>query len=196
MPAEEKKNKRIESNYYVEGYATTWQPYKLLENSEGEIFEQFTREAFIGCDMSDIIMQYDHSGKVLARQSNRTLIVEPDEKGLFVCADLGLSQAAKDLYEEVGNGLITRMSWSFLPGDFYFEKSTRTIIHTKVKKIFDVSAVSIPANDATSIYARSFADGAISKAMQELQEREIKRKLLILKLKLEGFTNEHEIGRN
>ena len=187
MPAEQNQRKRIDSNYYVEGHATTWEPYQLLENSDGEIFEQFTREAFIGCDMSDVIMQYDHSGKVLARQSNKTLIVEPDETGLFVCADLGRSQAAKELYEEISNGLITRMSWSFLPGDYYFEKSTRTLIHTKIKKIFDVSAVSIPANDTTSIYARSFANGAIGEAMQELQERENKKKLLNLKLKLEGF---------
>lgn len=187
MQTEETTSKRIKSNYYVEGYATTWLPYKLYDDKSGPIFEQFTKEAFSECDMSDIIMQYDHAGKVLARLSNGTLIVEPNDRGLFICADLGRSTSAKELYEEISNGLITKMSWGFLPGDFHFNKDSRTIIHTKVKKIFDVSAVSIPANDTTNISVRSFTDGAISKVMQEMQERKIK--VLNLIFKLEGITN-------
>lgn len=186
------EQKRIDSNFYVEGYATTWNRYLLWDYENEPIYEQFTREAFIGCDMSDIILQYDHQGKVYARQTNKTLIVEPDGNGLFICADLSKSRGAQDLYEEISNGLITRMSWGFMPGDYHFDKETRTIIHTKVKKIFDVSAVSIPANDTTDIHARTFANGEICRVMQELQERETLRQKLLLKIKLQGVIDNEQ----
>lgn len=38
--------------------------------------------------MSDVILQYDHEGRVYARTSNGTLLIEPDEHGLFIAADL------------------------------------------------------------------------------------------------------------
>ena len=138
----------------MEGYAATYEPYLLFETVEGPVYEQFTREAFASCDMSDVIMQYDHQGKVFARKSNGTLIVESDDKGLFICADLSKSSGSKDLYEEISSGLVTKMSWGFLPGDpgdYYFDQPTRTLIHKRVKKIYDVSAVSIPANQDTEI---------------------------------------------
>lgn len=181
------EQKRLDSNFYTEGYATTWQRYVLYEDLEGPVYEQFTKDAFIGTDMADVIMQYDHQGRVFARISNKTLIVEPDDNGLFVAADLSKSENAKGLYEEISNGLITKMSWGFAPGEYYFDKASRTIIHTKVKKIYDVSAVSIPANDTTDIHARSFVDGEINKMMQELQERKNIELRLRLKLKLGGF---------
>ena len=181
------EQKRLDSNFYTEGYATTWQRYVLYEDLEGPVYEQFTKDAFIGTDMADVIMQYDHQGRVFARISNKTLIVEPDDNGLFVAADLSKSENAKGLYEEISNGLITKMSWGFAPGEYYFDKASRTIIHTKVKKIYDVSAVSIPANDTTDIHARSFVDGEINKMMQELQERKNAELRLRLKLKLGGI---------
>ena len=50
----------------------------------------------------------------------------------------------------------------------------RTI--TRIKKLFDVSAVSIPANDATSISARSFAEGVIDEAKKEILAAEKRRR--------------------
>lgn len=178
-------NKRIDSNYYVEGYAATYEPYILYEDDEGPVYERFERDCFAGCDMSDVIMQYDHTGSVMARQRNKTLIVEADEHGLFICADLSKSEAARNLYEEISNGLVDRMSWAFIPREFFYDKDTRTLVHKKVKKIFDVSAVSIPANDGTNINARSLIDGEIEKVKQELLER--KKKEVLLKMKLGGF---------
>ena len=174
----------FDSNYIVSGYATTFEPYEFYEDEGGIIYEKFDRNCFVGCDMSDIIMQYDHSGKVLARQSNKTLIVQPDDKGLFVCADLSKSNAAKDMFEEIQNGLITRMSWGFMPGKWYYDDTTRTIVHTQISKIFDVSSVSIPANQDTEIHARALFDGEINRMRQELSERELNKKKLNLKLKL------------
>lgn len=133
--------------------------------------------------MSDVIMQYDHQGKVLARKSNSTLIVETDKNGLFICADLSKSQAAKDMYEEISNGLVTRMSWAFTVADEDYNRETRTRTIKKVKKVYDVSSVSIPANDGTEISARSYFNGVIEKEKQELLNR--KKQLLKIKLLLE-----------
>lgn len=133
--------------------------------------------------MSDVIMQYDHQGKVLARKSNSTLIVETDNNGLFICADLSKSQAAKDMYEEISNGLVTRMSWAFTVADEEYNRETRTRTIKKVKKVYDVSSVSIPANDGTEISARSYFNGVIEKEKQELLNR--KKQLLKIRLLLE-----------
>ncbi len=183
MATQPKSEKRFDSAYYVEGYAARFEPYVLYETSEGPVHERFERDCFVGCDMSDVIMQYDHSGRVYARQSNNTLYLNVDDEGLFIAADLSSTEGSKQLYEDISAGLITKMSWAFVPLEYRFDKDTRTIVYTKIKKIYDVSAVSIPANDSTSINARAFADGEIERMAQELRNRE----KLALKLKLGGF---------
>lgn len=168
----------------MEGYATTFDsPYLLYEIDGVKYYEVIDRNALIGADMSDIIMQYDHSNKVFARKSNNTLIVEPDNHGLFICADLSKSVAAKDMYEEISNGLVTRMSWAFTVAEDDYNRETRTRTIKKVKKVYDVSAVSVPANSETEISARSFFDGVIEKEKQELLECETRKQLELAKAK-------------
>lgn len=176
-----------QKSYKVEGYATTFEPYVLWEDEDGAVYESFTAECFKNCDMSDVIFQFNHEGRVFARQSNGTLQLDVDEHGLHVVADLGSTEASRAMFEDIASGLVTKMSWGFLPKDYSYNRKTRTIEHRSVKKIFDVSAVSIPANNDTQIEARSFVDGEISKAAQELREQEQKRKALELKIKLAGF---------
>ena len=187
------EQKRIESDYYVEGYAARFEPYVLYEDADGPIYERFEPGCFAGADMSDIIMQYDHNGKVMARTSNGSLIVEVDETGLFTAADLGRTEAARDLYSEIKAGMVTKMSWRFSVGDYYYDKDTRTIVHRSVKKVYDVSAVSIPANDNTEINARSWVDGVIDLAARSEAELEERRRKLRLKIKLlkEARNNEN-----
>lgn len=175
--------KRIDTEYYVEGYAARFEPYVLYETPDGPIQERFEPGCFAGCDMSDIIFQLNHQGTVMARLSNQSLIVEPDETGLFVAADLGRTEAARRLYEEISTGMITKMSWGFILGDYEYDRDSRTIIHKSIKKIFDVSAVSIPANGNTEINARSWADGVIDLAARSeaaLEERRRKLRLRIM----------------
>jgi HK97 family phage prohead protease len=183
MFAPAQATKRIESDCYVEGYATTYEPYVLYDTPDGPIYERFERGCFDNCDMSDIIFQLNHQGTVFARMSNGSLIVEPDDVGLFTAADLGRTSGARNLYEEIDAKMITKMSWGFILGDYYYDEATRTIVHKTVKKIFDVSAVSIPANQNTEINARSWADGVIDLAARseaELDERRRKLRLKIL----------------
>lgn len=166
-------NKRFDSEFYVEGYASTFNdPYVLFEDWDGnEYREIISTDAFKEADMSDVIMQYDHEGKVLARMSNGTLIVEPDAHGLFIAADLGGSQAARDLYEEISNGLVTRMSWAFSVGADEYDRDSKTTTITRVKKVYDVSAVSLPADPNTEISARNLLNGVIEQSRKELARR-------------------------
>lgn len=182
-------SQRLDSDYYVEGYATTFEPYELYEYDGIKYYEQIDRHAFDDADMSDVIMQYDHEGRVMARQSNSSLIVEPNDDGLFICADLSKSDASRSLYEDIQNELVTRMSWAFTISEDAFDKETRTRTILRVNKVYDVSAVSIPANQDTLISARSFFDGVIEEEKQELLER--KKQQLKLKIKImEEFGNE------
>ena len=167
----------------VEGYATTFnQPYELMRAKDMIVTEQVDPEAFSETDMSDTIMQYDHTGRVFARVKNGTLRLEPDAHGLKVIADLGGTEIGRQLYEEIRGGYTDKMSFGFtVTGD----KRTRTkdadgntvILRTitKVGRLFDVSAVSLPANDATEISSRSIGDGLIAEVQEEVrteQERQ------------------------
>ena len=181
MPQEQAR-KRIDCTRYVEGYAARFEPYVLYDLEDGPIYETFERGCFAAADMSDIIMQYDHTGKVMARTGNGSLIVEATADGLFVAADLGRTQAAQDLYADIAAGMVTKMSWRFTPGDYYFDETTRTIVHRTVRKIYDVSAVSIPANDNTEINARAWVDGEIAQAARREAELDERRRKLRLKI--------------
>jgi HK97 family phage prohead protease len=138
-------------------------------------------------------MQYDHRGHVFARIRNNTLDVRTDEKGLFISADLGGTEIGRQLYTEIKGGYTDKMSFAFTVTDENVDRRTegnkrivtRTI--TKIGKLYDVSAVSVPANDGTSISARAFCDGIIREALEESQKKhaeERARKLITLKLKL------------
>lgn len=151
----------------------------LYEYDGIKVYEQIDRNALQDADLSDVIMQYDHEGRVLARQSNGSLLIETDDRGLFVAADLSKSNASRDLFEDIDQGLVTKMSWAFTIEDEEYNKETRTRIIKRIKKVYDVSAVSIPANGDTLINARSFFDGVIKDEQQEL----LKRKKQALKIK-------------
>ena len=180
-------------DFRVEGYATTFnEPYLLYKYDDVEVWEQVSERAFEGTDMSDVIMQYDHEGRVFARLSNNTLELTVNDKGLLINAYLGGTAQGRGLYEDIEGGYITKMSFGFTVDDDEIEevssdegvKITRTI--TKIGKLYDVSAVSIPANDATEISARNFCDGVIAELETERMNRaQEKRNRQIKKLKLE-----------
>ncbi|MFM1602035.1 HK97 family phage prohead protease [Helcococcus ovis] len=174
-----------EKDYIVEGYAMKYQPYELMEDEEGIIYEEFRKEAFENADMTDVIFLYDHQGKVFARTSNETLQVKFDDVGMYITADLSKSESAREMYNEIQAGLVTKMSWSFRTGDYHFDKKTRTIVHDSIRKVYDVSAVGIPANNDTEINARKFIDGVINEFEAERLKEQKQRKKIQLKIKLE-----------
>lgn len=167
------QEKRIDSECYVEGYATTFdKPYLMYEYEGIKYYEQIDSRALDGADMSDIIFQYDHQGKVLARKSNNTLIVEPNQVGLFICADLSKSRESREMFEEINNGLVTKMSWGFTVSEDEYNRETHTRTIKKIKKVYDVSAVSIPANQDTTIQSRTYFAGVAEIEQQELLKRD------------------------
>lgn len=170
------------------GYATTFsERYTLYRDSEFQFEEQVDPHAFDECDMSDVIMQYDHRGRVYARTKNGTLKLTVDGHGLFCEADLSGTELGCQLYEEIKGGYTDKMSFGFMVAEDKREiiedreKGFTTVIRTitKISKLYDVSAVSLPANDGTEISARSYCDGVIEelkaerlKAEEEKRERE------------------------
>lgn len=173
----------------VEGYATVFnQPYELFRDAwGGNVFiflEQIDAKAFDNCDMSDVIMQYNHEGRVFARTGNGTLAVKPDMKGLYTRADLGGTEIGRQLFEEIEGGYTDKMSFGFRVAKDKREETeerneetgitTVTVMRTiqEISKLYDVSAVSIPANDATSISARNYCEGVIAEFKQEMLARE------------------------
>lgn len=185
----------------VTGYATTFdQPYELFRDRWGSysyiVREQIDPAAFDNTDMSDVIMQYNHEGRVFARGSNGTLEVAPDKHGLHIRADLGGTEIGRQLFEEISGGYTTKMSFGFRVGKDKREETeerdeetgvtTVTVLRTilDISKLYDVSAVSLPANDATSISARNFGEGVFDEFKKEILAREArerqKRKIRLL----------------
>lgn len=183
----------------VEGYASTFEePYTLFRDADlkMEVREVIDREAFTETDMTDVIMQYDHKGRVFARKRNNTLTVTPDDHGLFIEADLGGTEIGRQLYEEIKGGYTDRMSFGFTIAD---EERTETDVDgwsiytyriNKVGKLYDVSAVSLPANEGTAISARGLSDGVIAELkaerlarLEEARRDAERREALIARLK-------------
>lgn len=172
-------------DFIVEGYASTFEPYVLWREGDTEVREQIDPKAFTDTDMSDTILQYDHEGRIYARVSNSTLQLSVDEHGLKVRADLSRTESARQLYEEIKSGLITQMSFAFTIAEDEYNKKERLRTVKRIRKLYDVSAVSIPANPGTEISARSFFNGAIEEERAErLAAEEHARKVEKLKLRL------------
>lgn len=174
-----------EQSFIVEGYATTFgDTYELYRDGNYIVKENVDRNAFANTDMTDVVFQIDHEGRVYARTRNGSLGLEIDEHGLKTRTDLGLTESSRSVYEDINAGLYDRMSFAFtVTKDSYAEEEqsdgsvilTRTIL--EVGKLYDVSAVSFPANPYTAISARSkdAIDGEIKRIEAErLHEQEIK----------------------
>ncbi|MDY3723492.1 MAG: HK97 family phage prohead protease [Treponema sp.] len=171
-------DKDDKKEYRVSGYSTMFnQPFVLYrdkwDGQEIEVREQVDSHAFDEADMSDVIFNLNHEGRVFARLSNNTLKLNIEEKGLHVDAYLGGTEEGRKIHEEIEGGYLTKMSYRFSVEDDKWEEFTegdkrvylRTI--TKMRKLYDVSVVSIPADDHTSISARSVFDGVIEKLQAE-----------------------------
>ena len=148
----------MESNseeLYVEGYAAVFDsPTVLFEMNGVEYKEQICKGAFDNCNMTDVIFNYNHSGKVMARTRNKTLELNIDDKGLFIRARLDGTEEGRTLYEEIKGGYIDRMSFAFTVNEESYDKAEHQWNVRGIKRLYDVSAVSIPAYDDTSISAR------------------------------------------
>lgn len=172
-------------SYIVEGYASTFEPYVLFEEDGIQYKEQITPDAFKECDMSDVIFCKDHEGTVFARTRNNTLELSVDDKGLFTKTDLSKTASARAMFEEIQAGMYDQMSFAFIVREDDYDKKEHLRTIRKVEKLFDVSAVSFPANPGTDIgvATRDYFNGVIEieraeRLAKEEALREAKKKYM------------------
>jgi hypothetical protein len=150
-----------EPSFLVEGYASTFEPYKLIEIDGIDYNERIDEHAFDETDMTDVVYRIDHEGKVFARSSAGTITLDIDEHGLHQVTDLSKTKAGREHFEEIRAGLYPQMSFAFTVAEDHYDEETRTRVVDKVAKIYDISSVAFPANDTTELHVRDFFNGVI-----------------------------------
>lgn len=186
LPQEEEQNR-----YMVEGYASTFDTYVLFSQDGVDYSERIEPTAFEGADLSDVVFRVDHEGPVYARSSAGTVEVWADEHGLAQRSDLSRTQRSRDVFADIEAGNYPQMSFAFTVAEDHYDKATHTRVIDRIAKVYDVSAVSFPANPNTSlsIATRSFFDGVIEGEKAERLEREameLRRRKLMAKAELLG----------
>jgi hypothetical protein len=165
---------------YVEGYAATFNSPTVLWEYDGiEYKEQIDDRAFDEADISDVIFNYNHRGKVMARTRNKTLQISTDSKGLLMRAKLDGTEEGRKIYEEIQGGYIDRMSFSFVTKEEAYDSENHMRTIRKVKKLYDVSAVDIPAYDDTIISARSCFELEREKEQKAADAAQLRKKLIL-----------------
>ena len=195
-------NENEEKSFIVEGYATTFgDTYELYRDGKYIVKETVDRNAFANTDLSDVVFQINHEGRVYARTRNGSIQLDMDDHGLHHRTDLGLTSSSRSVHEDITAGLYDRMSFAFtVKKESYTEEEldtgdiilTRTIL--EVDKVYDISVVDFPANPFTDISARSkdLVDGEIKRFEAErLHAQEIKelRTRILARLSQEDKTN-------
>ena len=156
MRAREEDNKGI-----IEGYAIVYDSMTDL----GYFNEIIEAGALEGANLKDVRLLVNHDTNMipLARSRNNnensTMQLIVDKKGLFVRIKLDIenNSDAKNLYSAIKRGDISGMSFMFTIDDEEWEDldsdhPTRHI--RKIAQVFEVSAVTFPAYEATEINAR------------------------------------------
>ena len=174
--------------YMVEGYASTFEPYTLWTTEDGvEIKEQISPDAFNETDFSDVVFRIDHEGPVFARTSNNLIDLSVDDHGLKSIIDLSKTEKARGVFEDIEAGMYPQMSFAFTVEREAWDRETHTRHIEKIGKLYDVSAVSFPANPGTEIGV-SLRDRINGEIEAETAERlEAERQRLILQLRLKHF---------
>lgn len=149
----------------------------------GYFREIIDKGALAGTDLRDVRLLINHNASMvpLARSrnnnANSTMQLSVDESGLSIRADLDTenNQDAKSLYSAVSRGDITGMSFAFTVDgerwdDLETDYPTRHI--SNIGKVFEVSAVTFPAYESTSLQARDAEALESAKAALESAKRD------------------------
>jgi len=171
-----------EEEMTVEGYAAVFDSETVMYSYDGiDYKEVIDRKAFDNAEMADVVMNYNHGGKPVARTKNGTLSLEVDSRGLKIKARLKGTEEGRKLYEEIKGGYIDKMSFAFVVSEDSYDRDTHTRRILGIKRLYDVAAVDIPAYDATDISARSYfsAEAEKVKAAEARAEKIRKIKLMM-----------------
>lgn len=145
----------------------------------GYYTERIAAGALDKTDLRDVRFLVNHNtdGIPLARSrnnnANSTMQMSVDENGMNIRVDLDVdgNPEAKSLYSAIKRGDVSGMSFMFTVDEDSWEglesdHPTRTI--TSISKVFEVSAVTFPAYEQTSIEAASI-DEALERAKSTLE---------------------------
>lgn len=138
----------------VEGYALR---FNTLSNDLGGFVEEISPEALKDADLSDVRCYFDHdTSKVLGRTTSETLELKVDDEGLYFRCQLPNTSYAKDVYESIRRGDINQCSFGFIldeDGDTFEKREDGLFKRTlnKIKSLWDVSIVSVPAYNDTQV---------------------------------------------
>lgn len=145
-----------------------------------EVYEEVHPDAFDEADMTDVIFNYNHCGRVFARTRNDSLRLGVNKAvGLEMETELwDDDEGHRQLYRDVKRGNIDKMSYAYIVKqlderrEVDEEEGIIRIYWTvrKVKRLLDVSAVDIPAYDATEISARRWIEAESKDQLPERQE--------------------------
>ncbi len=170
----------------IEGQAVTFENPTVMFEIEGmKFYEVISKTAFDEARVDDVVLVVNHTGKPAAKTKNKTLELSTNESGLFISADLSKNATGRELHEDIENGFFDKMSFAFTVREESYDKETRTRRIEKIERLYDVSAVTFPAYEQTSIMARSLFEAEAEKELMEIREREMKVKRLKLKLDIE-----------
>ena len=159
-------------SYRVTGYAATFEQETVLYEYDGIKYKEIIdRNAFSGAKMQDVVMNYNHGGKPVARTRNGTLTLTVDNKGLLVEADLSGTEEGRRLFEEIDGGYIDKMSFAFKIKSDSYDRAKHLRRLLSFEQIFDVAAVNFPAYESTSISARSWYSAEAERERAEAQKR-------------------------
>lgn len=143
----------------VEGQPVVFDQETVIWEYDGVQYkEKIDPRAFDNADMNDVVFNIDHQGKPAAKTKNRTLKLLLRTDGVYMEADLSKNKTGRELFEDIKNGFYDKMSFAFRVLEDSYDRDTRTRTILKVKRLYDVSAVTFPAYEQTSLVARSWAE--------------------------------------
>lgn len=147
---------RVEGNTLA-GHAVVFGQHAELPGHYETIAERAFDDALR--DEPDIKALWNHNqANVLGSTKAGTLTLGVDHRGLAFECELPDTSYARDLRSLVERGDVSAMSFGFLPGDDEWStapdgRQLRT--HTRVRRLLEISPVSIPAYGGTDCYLRS-----------------------------------------
>lgn len=160
-------------------------PTVICEIDGVQYKEVIARGALDECDMSDFIFNRNHGqndSTVYARTRNKSLDYSITDRGLDIAAYLDKEdERHRNLHRDVVKRRVDKMSFSFVVRECSYDRETHTRTITKIKKLYDVSAVDFPAYNETSIVAaRDFFSAEHEKEFKTLEQRRLRERLIAL----------------
>lgn len=175
--AQKFETREADGKLYISGYFAVF-------NSEYEIFpgasERVAPGAFDETLSGDIRCLIDHETRlVLGRTKPGTLTLKVDSRGLWGEAEINPNdQDAMNLYERVKRGDVDQCSFGFDILDEEFEDLGDKVRWTiKKVKLYEVSVVTFPAYEETSVTARKRQLDEMRKKDNELWKHRMIEKL-------------------